>query len=321
MNVLLIIVAVLIAGLIVLYVFLPGKFVALAVHLMRRSSRLKHKTIEVNGDIWPYLEGGPESADVLVLLHGFGGDKDNWTPYARHFTKAYRVISPDLPGFGDNVKDPDRFYGAAAQTARLSAFLEALGVDGKIHLAGNSMGGYITLDYALTYPERLQSIALFNNAGVLAENKSELQVALERGENLLAMTSMEDLDRLLGFVAYKPMFMPGAFKRVMYEKAVRDQPFLDEVLWSVNDEISSGAMNERLQQVSVTTLIIWGRHDRLVDVSTVDVLSASIPDNHSVVMEETGHVPMLERPKESASHHLRFLEQTRGVGGDRTGSV
>ena len=309
MNTFLLILAVALVGFLVFYFIFPVTLVDQTLGLMRRISRLKTKSVDVEGEAWPYLDGGPESPEIVVFLHGFGGDKDNWTPYARFFTKSYRVISPDLPGFGENSKHPDRDYGAAAQAERLESFLQALQIKEKVHLAGNSMGGYIALAYALAYPERLRSLTLLNSAGVLGEHKSELEIALNKGENLLEMKSMEDFDRLLDFVSYKHIPIPAVFKRVMLAKALENQDFQDGILWTINEEIQGDSMKHELPRISSPTLILWGRHDRLVDVSVVDVLETRIPDSEAVVMEETGHVPMLERPKEAAAHHIRFLQQ------------
>ena len=74
----------------------------------------------------PYLEGG--QGEPLVLIHGFSADKDNFTRVARFLTPHYRVICPDLPGFGDATRDPSARHGIADQVTRLKAFLGALGI-------------------------------------------------------------------------------------------------------------------------------------------------------------------------------------------------
>ena len=132
-----------------IYYLFPAWLVALLVGMVRKWGRMSAKSVIADGITWPYLEGGPPDGEVVVMVHGFGGDKDNWPLYARHFTKRYRVIAPDLPGFGGNVRDPKLNYGGPAQTERLHAFVTELGLD-NIHLAGNSMGGFISLTYALT---------------------------------------------------------------------------------------------------------------------------------------------------------------------------
>ncbi|MFQ5983428.1 MAG: alpha/beta fold hydrolase, partial [Woeseiaceae bacterium] len=94
-------------ALVVLYFFFPAKLVASVIGLACKWGRMSVKSVVVDGVTWPYLEGGPASAETIVMIHGFGGDKYNWPLYARYFTKRYRVIAPDLPGFGQNVRNPD----------------------------------------------------------------------------------------------------------------------------------------------------------------------------------------------------------------------
>jgi len=89
-----------------------------------------------------YLEGGRGAP--LVLLHGFGANKDNFTRVARYLTPHYRLIVPDLVGFGESSHPPKADYAPRAQAERLRTFLRGLGV-AKLHLGGNSMGGHIAL--------------------------------------------------------------------------------------------------------------------------------------------------------------------------------
>src|SRR3546814_19671079 len=88
-------------------------------------------------------------------------------------TRDYHVIAPDLPGFGQNERNPDLAYDLQAQTARLKAFADTLGLS-RPHVGGNSMGGWIALRYAIEYPDALASLILLNNAGVNGANESEL---------------------------------------------------------------------------------------------------------------------------------------------------
>src|SRR3546814_16125165 len=88
--------------------------------------------------------------------------------------RGYHVIAPDLPGFGENERNPQLAYDIAAQTERLKDFIDALGLD-RPHVAGNSMGGWIALRYALAYPDALASLILLNTAGVKGANESELE--------------------------------------------------------------------------------------------------------------------------------------------------
>ncbi|MBT8089994.1 MAG: alpha/beta fold hydrolase [Gammaproteobacteria bacterium] len=304
--------AALIVAVVIFRFAFPRQFLRLVLLGARRIMGLRTRSVEFDGTRWPYLLGGPESGEVLVLLHGFSGDKDNWLMYARGLRKNYRVIVPDLPGFGDNARDPNADYHMDAQMRWLLAFVDAMGID-RFHLGGNSMGGYIALKFVLAYADRIQSLALLDSAGVLGKTKSELQIATENGESLLTVSSPEEFDRLLKFIVYRPLPLPGFIKQPYCEDLIAHRLFLEAIFWPMAEEMQERPLNDQLHAIVAPTLVIWGRHDRLIDVSCVDVLKAQIPNNHCVVLEETGHVPMLERPMESAAVHVQFLSNCRAA--------
>ncbi len=288
------------------YYLLPARLVALVVGTVRKSARLTEKSVLVDGNPWPYLEGGPPDGEVVVMLHGFGGDKDNWPLYARYFTRRHRVIAPDLPGFGNNTHDPELNYGGVPQTERLHAFINELGLN-NIHLAGNSMGGYIALNYALTHPQGVKTLTLIDNAGVDSINKSELELAIDEGKNPLVATSLEDFDRLLDFIMHKRIPSPRFMMKALYAVQQRHREFLDGIFWQFSDEALNQPLTERLGELSMPTLVIWGRHDRLIDVSCTDVMGAKIPDSTVVILEDAGHVPMIEFPGVTARHQIDLI--------------
>ena len=310
-NILIVAAAVVVVVIIYRFAF-PRQFLRLVLLAVRRIMGLRTRSVEFNGTDWPYLEGGPKSGEVLILLHGFSGDKDNWLLYARGLRKNCRVIIPDLPGFGDNARDPDADYHMDAQARWLLAFVDAMGID-RFHIGGNSMGGYIALKFTLANAERIRSLALLDSAGVLGETKSELQIATENGESLLTVSSPEEFDRLLEFIVYRPLPLPGFIKQPYCEDLIAHRPFLEAIFWPMAEEMQERPLNDRLHAIAAPTLVIWGSHDRLIDISCVDVLKAQIPDNHCVVFEETGHVPMLERPAETAAVHAQFLNTRRAA--------
>lgn len=298
-----------IAVLAVVYVAMPGVFVGLMQNLMRAQSGLKKKRITVDGITWPYLEGGPRGAETIVLVHGFGANKDHWTQYAAHLTKDYHVISPDLPGFGESTDDPALSYHTQKQADRLRKFLKALGVE-SFHIAGNSMGGMIALRYVFSYPEDLLSLTLYNNAGVVGTQQSEMEIAYEKGENPLAITSVEDVDRFMKFIAHVPVSLPTVFKKQLFKDAKAREVLHNKILF---EELGAEALEspfvDRFGEIKTPTLVIWGRYDRVLNVTCADVLSEAIPGCECAIMEDTGHVPMIERPAESAGLHRDFMRR------------
>ena len=285
----------------------PLKAMNLMMLLGRKASKLSLKTASVKGVDWPYLEGGPAEAEVVVFVHGFAANKDTWPIYTKHFYKKYRVVVPDLPGFGDNIKDLGRDYGITAQTDDLADFLRTIGVE-KCHIVGNSMGGHVSLNFAVKYPELLHSLTLINNAGIRLDHKSDIELAVDAGENPLEMKSADDVTRQIALVMHKPVYLPGFFKRAMYHQAQLDKVILDKIFWATVAESEAMALNDSLSQISVPTLILWGRHDRIIDVSTAAILNEGIKNSQCVIIEEAGHVPMAEKPAITAQHNIEFLD-------------
>lgn len=307
MEILLILLFAPLIALVLLYVFFPGRLVALGRALLRRRGGMVQKSAIVDGRAWPYLEGGDPAKPLLLLVHGFAGDKDNWSFLAPYLTRDYHVIAPDLPGFGENDRNPALAYDIAAQTARLKSFADALGLN-RPHLGGNSMGGWIALRYAIDYPDALASLILLNNAGVLGAQESDLQKqAANEDYNPLVIANLADADRLVAMVVHKPPHIPARLKPVLYADALRYRDQLDGIFWTIATEGRDHPLNDRLDAVGAPTLIIWGRHDRLIDVSCVAVLEAGIAGSRSYIFDHVGHVPMIEDPKATAAVMKGFL--------------
>ncbi len=158
----------------------PEAVTRLALRGERRFSGLALKQAQVDGYTMPYLDGG--SGPALVLIHGFAGDKDNFTRIARFLTPHYRVIIPDLPGFGDASRDMAGSYRIADQVRRVHELMQQLGL-ATAHLGGNSMGGFIAAQFAATYPAMTSSLWLLDAAGTHASNDTPIiQRYLATGE-------------------------------------------------------------------------------------------------------------------------------------------
>ncbi len=307
MKILLVLIFAPLIALALLYFIFPGRLVAFGRWLLRKRGGMVQKSVTVDGRAWPYLEGGDPAKPLLLLVHGFAGDKDNWSMIAPYLTRDYHVVAPDLPGFGENERNPALAYDVAAQTARLKGFADALGLDWP-HVAGNSMGGWIALRYALDYPGALASLILLDNAGVKGANDSDLEKqAANEDYNPLVIANLEDADRLVAMVVHKPPFIPSRLKPALYGDALKYRDQLDGIFWVIATEMRDHPLNDRLGEVRVPTLILWGRHDRLIDVSCVPVLEAGIAGSTAHIMEHVGHVPMVEDPKGTAELMKGFL--------------
>jgi len=118
--------------------------------------------VVVDGVAMPYLSCG--AGVPVLLIHGFGADKETWLPLTLALSRSRRVIMMDLPGFGAATQVGSDRGHARAQAAAVAGFADALGYY-RVHLCGNSMGGGISLRFAADYPERVRSMALICSAG------------------------------------------------------------------------------------------------------------------------------------------------------------
>jgi len=204
-----------------------------ALGLERRRSGLILKSQTIQGFTIPYLEGG--SSDVLVLVHGFGGDKDNFTRIASYLTPYFRVIQPDLPGFGDATRDPTARYRMSEQVERLHAFLQALGVQQMI-LGGNSMGGFIASEYAARFPNQVKAVWLLDAAGTAeAHDSPMLQNYLATGESPLLLRAPADVETLIRATMSRPPYFPGFLKRSLGARAIADYPLHSAILKDLSE--------------------------------------------------------------------------------------
>jgi abhydrolase domain-containing protein 6 len=272
-------IALLIAG---IYFLFPETLFRLAEKAERRIAGLVKKETRVDDHTIVYLEGG--KGQTIVLLHGFGANKDNWIRFARNLTGDYHVVIPDMPGFGESSRMPNERYDAEAQLKRIDRFTEAMNLE-RFHMAGNSMGGMLSAMYGATYPRKVLTLALLAPSGVRSPKLSEMDILLRNGTNPLLTGSAEDYDRLLELCFVKVPFIPYQFKKILVANAITYLP-----------------------GIQAPVLILWGDADKILDVGGVSVLENNLKNYRTVIMKDTGHIPMLEKPRETASHYVSFLK-------------
>ncbi|HEY8975686.1 MAG TPA: alpha/beta hydrolase [Burkholderiaceae bacterium] len=274
-----------------------------AYSLERSRAGLERKEMTLaDGTRMVWLEGG--AGAPLVLVHGFGADKDNFTRVARFLTPHYRVIAPDLVGFGESAHRADVDYHYAAQAERLHAFVQALGLS-RIDLGGNSMGGGIAMSYAAQHPTEVASLWLIDCAGIAGAPPSELaKIVTTTGQNPLMIARESDFTAFLDFVMSDPPYIPGPVKNVMARERIANQALERQVF----QQIATDSVSASVKGLATPTLITWGDEDRALSVGTVPILETLLPNAQAVVMPHVGHAPMIERPKESAEDYLRFRE-------------
>ena len=284
----------------------PEKLYRFSVDHQRKISGLVLKKIQSGDHNISYLEGG-EGPVTIALIHGFGGNKDNWIYLTEHLP-GYHFVIPDLPGFGDSTKLDTSKYDVNSQAERLDRFFISTGLK-KFYIAGNSMGGNISGIYASKYPRKIKGLILLNNSGIKFPVKSPVMKTLDTGVNPLIVSGRDDFNRYLGIVFVRAPWIPLPVKWHIADMALASREFNSKVFHDINAMPS--LIEDHFAAITMPVLIIWGDSDRILDVSGVTVLEKGIKNHRTHILKDCGHAPMIERPVETAWYIKKFIETGR----------
>jgi pimeloyl-ACP methyl ester carboxylesterase len=232
---------------------------------------------------------------TLFLVHGLGASSAVWRHTIAAFSDRWRVIAPDLPGHGRSGK-PDAPYTIDFYAGFLRSLGHTLGVDEAV-VIGNSLGGHISIELALTYPTWTRAVVLVAPAGghwPVMRPVGWALGSLARPE-ILRFVLPRGVDRSF----YDPT-SPGCIerRRVLAERFVADDypDFARAVARSVAGVL--GAERQSLADLRQPLLLVWGRQDRLLPLSHSKRIVRQVTHTRLAVVERCGHIPMLERPEE-----------------------
>ncbi|MGM8886192.1 alpha/beta hydrolase [Psychrobacter sp. 1U2] len=274
----------------------------------RNKSDLAVKTLTLaSGDKMVYAENANLKGEPLLLIHGFGGNKDNFTRIADELGD-YHLIVPDLLGFGESSKPMDADYRSEAQATRLHELLQAKGLASNIHVGGNSMGGAISVAYAAKYPKDVKSLWLVDTAGFWSAGIPKSLAGATLDNNPLLIKSKEDFYKMYDFVMYKPPYLPKSVKAVFAQERINNKELDAKIL----EQIVTDNVEERakiIAEYKIPTLVVWGDKDKVIKPETVTVIKDIIPQAQVIMMEDVGHVPMIEALDETAEDYKAFREE------------
>lgn len=281
----------------------PEVFRPALVDLHRRSAGLEERSIQVGSHRISYLEGG--RGETVVLLHGLFAEKDHWVDFARSLTAHYRVIAPDLPGFGASTRLEHEPYDYAAQTRRLAALFDALGMQ-RVHLAGSSMGGTLAALLALEQPWRVNTLAFIGAPhGIRSLLRSDMDVQIDAGHAPLVAQDAQQFGQMLDLLFARRPFLPYPILQAAQARAV-EQAASNRRLW--HEQLRDRhLLHERIAKLQAPLLVLWGGQDRLFDATGTRVLRDLLPQARIEVLPLLGHLPMMEAPADTAQRYARFL--------------
>ncbi|GEA10615.1 alpha/beta hydrolase [Alteromonas sp. KUL49] len=268
--------------------------------LQRKVNRVSIKTLSVQEGSISYLEGG--QGESVVLLHGFGADKDNWAPLCGYLSKHYKVIVPDIPGFGGSYM-PESGFSILEQVKRIERFISAKGLT-EYRVIGNSYGGYLAALLASRNSANVTQLTLINPLGVEKTEYTQVFQDILKGESpLLLPKNKSDLKALIAKCFVKPPFIPGFALSCMLRRA-KSQCQVHEQLFYTTHKFNDGhiqfdyPLEELLAQTPVQTLTVWGAKDDILSVVGLATLR-TLNNSHLQFecMENSGHLLHMESPK------------------------
>ena len=257
------------------------------------------------------LSAGSAGDPAMVFVHGIGGSSTSWQSVIGSFAGTHHVVAIDLPGHGrSDIPDPaGADYGVPALARAVLHALSRLGVE-RATLVGHSLGGAVAIGAALAAPERVERLVLVDSGGLGVEISPELVRLLGEPPGESASRALLELffhDQRLVLDAgvaehLAALSRPGAHAAV---GAIKRRAFTPE-------GGQRAVPVERLADISVPVLVVWGERDRVIPVAHAERARAVFADVEIAIVPDAGHAPQVEAPEEFAAIVARFLARTAG---------
>ncbi len=251
------------------------------------------RTVNVRGIETHLFEAGPVDAPPLVYLHGtmLG---NLWLEYHQRLAQRFRLFAPDTPGFGLTQR-PDWMRDMSDYILYFRDLLDTLGLEQPIFV-GHSLGGWMAVEIAVWFPERVSKLVLSNAAGIRVKGAPRTDFFALSPQELFA-TVFEDPS------AGAPL-IPAEVNFEYLLDQFRQRTTLASLAWNPSHDPK---LERRLERVRCPTLIIWGEHDRLIPAVYGERYQQLITGAKLVMLQNTGHMPMFERPAEWSEAIIAFL--------------
>lgn len=241
---------------------------------------------------------------TLVLLHGVASSLHTWDDWVKRLAPHYRILRIDLPGHGLTGLDPTvERYEIAYMIDKLEKFLNKLSID-DIYLAGNSLGGYISWNYALHRPDRVKKMVLLDAAGFPQDMPF-----------IMNFTALPVIGEIAG-VAMPKMFVDlninaafGDSDKVTDELQQRyfdltmrkgNREALVNVFRTMKEQSQNPHLGDRVKEITIPTLLMWGDQDEWVPLEIMQQFHQALPNSQTIVYEGVGHMPMEELPVQTS---------------------
>ncbi len=271
----------------------------------RIAAGLSQDSVQAAGHRWVYAysNDAPADAPTVVMLHGFTGSKENWYPVAGLLEGRYRLLVPDLPGWGQSQRRRGADYGFVAQAERVAAFIRRVSPGRPVVLVGHSMGGGIAPLVAARHPALVSQVGLLAAAGVRFRD-NQFGIDVLAGQNPFGVDDAATLQRYLDILftsSDTQPWVPWPVSEIVIARRRSDARFEQSVLDRIGRSGERFAPGAAARDVRQPALLLWCRQDEVIDASAMDLFAQRMPQALRVLLDGCGHMSLMERPEEVAA--------------------
>ncbi len=254
------------------------------------------KSVKVYGQEIRYYEAG--AGPSVILLHGMVGTATDWASSLRPVSRKFHVYALDQIGFGRSSK-PLIEYKIGTFVDFLQEFMRVKGIS-KATVVGNSLGGWIAVDFAATHPELVDRMVLVDASGLDAPVHRNVPVDMNP-------SSLEGMRKVWELLFYNKGLATDSLVRGSWENRLRDGD--SYTIQRLVAALVAGTQFEdsKVGSIRARTLLIWGRNDEVVPTEVGERFQKAIAGSKLVLIDHCGHVPQIEKPAEFNKVLSEFL--------------
>jgi len=246
------------------------------------------KTTEIDGNKIRYLEEGT-SKNTLILLHGLGASAERWEDVIPLFAKKFRVIVPDLIGFGYSDK-PSIDYTTDYFAEFMSKFVEKVGIK-EMSIIGSSLGGQIAAEFIINQNADVKKLVLVSPSGVMKHSTPALNAYISAALYPNTSSALNAFQAMSGRKKIDEKIVSGFIERMQLPNA--KMAFMSTLLGLSNSKV----VTEKLQLITIPTLIVWGENDPVIPIEYAQSFISGINDCRFYKMIGCAHTPYVEKPE------------------------